>query len=150
MAIHNFQLHATWTGGRNDAAMIHAGNLQTMVSIPPEMDGPGIGTNPDEMLLGAAATCYMITLAAMLERSGIDATIALQSTAQVDVTKGVFTYKSITHTPTISVRGLTEQLEAKVSRYAHKAEETCMISKALRGNVAISVSETIEAIVEDE
>ena len=35
------------------------------------MDGPGIGTNPDEMLLGAAATCYIITLAAMLERSGI-------------------------------------------------------------------------------
>ncbi len=35
------------------------------------MDGPGVGTNPDEMLLGAAATCYIITLAAMLERSNI-------------------------------------------------------------------------------
>ena len=42
------------------------------------MDGPGIGTNPDEMLLGAAATCYMITLAAMLERSQIEATATLE------------------------------------------------------------------------
>jgi peroxiredoxin-like protein len=34
----------------------------TKISIPKEMNGPGIGTNPDEMLLGAASTCYIIYL----------------------------------------------------------------------------------------
>jgi Predicted redox protein, regulator of disulfide bond formation len=60
---------ARWTefGGE-----IASGQLQTKVSIPPEMDGPGIGTNPDEMLLGAAATCYIITLAAMFERAKLN------------------------------------------------------------------------------
>ncbi len=72
MAEHLFHLKADWPGLRNDIGTIDAGNLKTKVSIPPEMDGPGIGTNPDEMLLGAAATCYIITLAAMMERSKLE------------------------------------------------------------------------------
>ena len=94
MTEHIFKLEARWPGGRNSVGDIHAGNLQTNVSIPKEMDGPNEGTNPDEMLLGAAATCYMITLAAMLERARIDTnTQTLHSEGYVDVTNGVFTYK---------------------------------------------------------
>ena len=59
-------------GLRNDVGEISMKNLQTQVSIPKEMDGPEIGTNPDEMLLGAAATCYIITLAAIMQRSQLD------------------------------------------------------------------------------
>ena len=69
MTEHLFHLKANWPGNRNDIGEIRAENLQTRVSIPKEMEGPGEGTNPDEMLLGAAATCYIITLAAMMERS---------------------------------------------------------------------------------
>lgn len=71
MADHHFYLKANWPGNRNDVGTIESGNLITSISIPKEMDGPGEGTNPDEMLLGAAATCYIITLAAMMERSGL-------------------------------------------------------------------------------
>ena len=68
MAEHHFHLKANWPGLRNDIGTIETLNLQTEVSIPTEMDGPGVGTNPDEMLLGAAATCYVITLAAMMDK----------------------------------------------------------------------------------
>ena len=62
------------------------------------MGGPGTGTNPDEMLLGAASTCYLITLAAMLERSDITPDeLTLESEATVDVTNNVFTYERIVH-----------------------------------------------------
>ena len=47
MAEHLFHLKADWPGGRNDTGTIESGQLKTKVSIPPEMDGPGIGTNPD-------------------------------------------------------------------------------------------------------
>ena len=91
MTEHLFHLKANWPGGRNDVGDIHSGNLQTNISIPTEMDGPGIGTNPDEMLLGAAATCYIITLAAMMERSKVNTeNLEMNSTAIVDVTNGVF------------------------------------------------------------
>ncbi len=55
---HTFYLDAHWDGGRNSTGTIEAGNLKQSISIPKEMDGPGVGTNPDEMLLGAAATCF--------------------------------------------------------------------------------------------
>lgn len=146
MTEHLFHLTARWPGERNAVGDIKAGNLQTNVSIPKEMDGPGIGTNPDEMLLGAAATCYMITLAALLERAHIQTnTQTLQSVGTVDVTNGVFTYKKIVHKPTITLMpdATAAQIE-RVNRFAIKAEETCMISKALRGNVQLEVEATIQ------
>lgn len=49
MAKHHFYLKANWPGNRNDVGDIKSGRLETAVSIPKEMDGPGEGTNPDEM-----------------------------------------------------------------------------------------------------
>ena len=105
MAEHYFHLKADWPGLRNDIGTIDAGNLKTEISIPPEMDGPGIGTNPDEMLLGAAATCYIITLAAMMERSKLEkVALTMESVGVVDVTNGVITYKKIIHKPQIVLK----------------------------------------------
>jgi len=147
MAEHYFHLQANWPGGRNDVGEIKAGNLITRVSIPPEMDGPGIGTNPDEMLLGAAATCYIITLAAMLERSGIEKQeLTMNSDAIVDVTNGIFTYKKIIHRPQITLKsGSTEQDRKLALKLAEKAERSCMISRAIQGNVAIELDVSIES-----
>lgn len=143
MATHTFTLTIDWPQGRNSVGQLSAERLVTQISIPPEMDGPGIGTNPDEMLLGAAATCYIITLAAMFERSHIDADVALQSEGMVDVTNGVFTYKEIHHHVTITLNDKSERARKLAERYAYKAEETCMISKALKGNVDIQVHITM-------
>ena len=143
MAIHTFTLNIDWPGGRNAVGELVAERLQTKISIPSEMDGPGIGTNPDEMLLGAAATCYLITLAAMLERSEIEAQLDLKSEGLVDVTNGVFTYKEIHHYVDITLINKDERAIRLAERYAYKAEETCMISKALKGNVNIQVHLTL-------
>lgn len=141
MAEYHFHLTANWPGLRNDVGTIEAGNLITEVSIPPEMDGPGIGTNPDEMLLGAAATCYIITLAAMMERSKLDKeALTMESVGVVDVTNGVITYKKIIHKPLIVLKSdATEKDEALAQRLAEKAETSCMISRAIKGNVAVEL-----------
>jgi peroxiredoxin-like protein len=146
MAEHQFFLKANWPGLRNDVGEIASGNLKTKVSIPPEMDGPGIGTNPDEMLLGAAATCYIITLAAMIERSGLEKqALTMDSEGIVDVTKGVITYKKIIHRPHIILTmNATEKDRLLAFKLAKKAESSCMISRAVQGNVEIQ----LEAIVE--
>lgn len=143
MALHSFHLTANWPGLRNDVGTITTANLHTKISIPPEMDGPGIGTNPDEMLLGAAATCYIITLAAMLERSNIEKeSLTMTSEGIVDITNGIITYKKIIHRPRLI---LCAEKDLKVARkLAHKAESSCMISRALKGNVEIELEETLE------
>ncbi|WP_282142299.1 OsmC family protein [Cytobacillus oceanisediminis] len=145
MAEHQFQLKAYWPGLRNDAGEIETGGLKTKVSIPPEMEGPGIGTNPDEMLLGAAATCYIITLAAMMERSKLEKeNLTMESTGIVDVTKGVITYKKIIHRPVILLKAdATEKDHSLARKLAQKAEASCMISRAIKGNVEVELEETI-------
>jgi peroxiredoxin-like protein len=146
MAQHVFHLKAHWPGGRNDTGSIETKNLKTIVSIPPEMDGPGIGTNPDEMLLGAAATCYIITFAAMMERSKIKKIdLTMESEGIVDVTNGVITYKKIIHRPIVTIkRDLPKNISTLLQKLAIKAEHSCMISRALKGNVEVEAILTIK------
>lgn len=146
MALHSFYLKADWPGGRNNVGSIDAGNLKTKISIPQEMDGPGIGTNPDEMLLGAAATCYVITLAAMIERAKLPLKeMELDSEGIVDVTNGIFTYKRIIHRPTVVLDNTaTEKNYRRLERLVDRAEKSCMISRALQGNVTISVEANLK------
>ncbi|MYL58062.1 OsmC family protein [Virgibacillus halodenitrificans] len=145
MAEHHFHLKATWPGGRNSDGFIESTNLKTKISIPPEMDGPGIGTNPDEMLLGAAATCYVITLAAMIERAELPLeNMGLNSEGIVDVTKGVFTYKKIIHRPEVTLKeNATEEQINQLKKLVEKAEKSCMISRAIQGNVEIELEADI-------
>ena len=141
MANHHFHLKAEWPGGRNSEGYIETGNLRTKISIPPEMDGPGVGTNPDEMLLGAAATCYLITLAAMIERAALPLKeMSLESEGIVDVTNGVITYKKIIHKPSVALDGnATNEEYRKLEKLVTKAEKSCMISRAIQGNVEIAL-----------
>jgi peroxiredoxin-like protein len=150
MAEHHFHLKANWPGLRNDIGEIEAGNLKTKISIPPEMDGPGVGTNPDEMLLGAAATCYIITLAAMLERSGLEKdSLTMESEAIVDVTGGIFTYKKIIHRPHLILKShATEKDAALAEKLVRKAESSCMISRAIQGNVELKLQAAVEVAAE--
>lgn len=143
---HSFILKAQWDGGRNSEGRIEAGQLKTAISIPKEMGGPGVGTNPDEMLLGAAATCYLITLAAMMERGGLPVEkLTLESEGIVDVTNNIFTYVSITHKPYIILKSdASEQDINHARRLAEKAEGSCMISRAIAGNVILSTQPIIE------
>ncbi|MBP1969805.1 peroxiredoxin-like protein [Virgibacillus natechei] len=146
MATEHFHLKASWPGGRNSEGYIDAGNLQTKISIPTEMDGPGVGTNPDEMLLGAAATCYIITLAAMIERAELPLKeMSLESEGIVDVTNGVFTYEKIIHKPTVILQGGAPAGDRKrIEKLVEKAEKSCMISRAIQGNVELELEATIK------
>lgn len=149
MAEHHFHLKASWPGLRNDVGHIETGNLITKVSIPPEMDGPGIGTNPDEMLLGAAATCYIITLAAMMERSHLQKEhLTIESEGIVDVTKGVITYKKIIHRPQIVLKQSSSDKDYLLAlKLAKKAEASCMISRAIQGNVQIELLPAVKVAI---
>jgi peroxiredoxin-like protein len=145
MPEHSFHLKAHWPGLRNDVGEIESGNLKAQVSIPPEMEGPGVGTNPDEMLLGAAATCYIITLAAMMERSRLEKEdLTMTSEGIVDVTKGVITYKKIIHRPVIVLKSTATVNDEELARkLAERAESSCMISRAIKGNVEMGLEVSI-------
>lgn len=135
---HTFNCIAKFNGGYNGIGTIENRNLKTEISIPKEMNGPDIGTNPDEMLLSAAVTCFTITLSSIFERNHIPALIDhVHASATINNKKQVLTYESITYNVFLIS---TEQLdEKKIVRYVNKSEESCMITRALKGNVAVSI-----------
>ncbi|SDX82208.1 MULTISPECIES: OsmC family protein [Salimicrobium] len=141
MTKHHFHMKSTWPGGRGSVGTIEADKLKTEISIPEEMDGPGQGTNPDEMLLGAASTCYIITLAAMMERAELPVKeMDMDSEGVVSVTNGVITYEEIIHRPRVALeKGASESELEKLRKLAHKAESSCMISRAIAGNVKLTL-----------
>ncbi|MGO4272422.1 OsmC family protein, partial [Paenibacillus sp. TAF58] len=138
MSEHRFELKALWAGGIDGTGHIRAGNLNSAISVPSQLDGPGVGTNPEELLLGAAATCYLITLGMLLKRQGI-LTIELNSEIFVQSSPSMKVDKII-HRPRIAIPALTSQEDTdKISKAAYRAEQACMISKALKGNVEVIV-----------
>jgi len=146
MSEHHFYLKAHWPHCSKDTGNISTGNLVTQISIPTEMNGPGIGTNPDEMLLGAASTCYLITLAVMLEYKKLEKVdLTMESEGIVEVSPGgTPTYKKIIHRPLLTLKAnATDEDIMTAQKLAEKAEKSCMISRALQGNVEITTEATV-------
>lgn len=140
MAQHHFHLQASWTGDRLGQGEISAGNLHTAISVPQELGGPGIGTNPEEMLIGAAATCYLITLAAVLANRKLEISeLKLTSEGILNDERGL-QFQKIIHRPVVILAsGATSEQVETARKATDRAEQACMISKAIHGNVEVHV-----------
>lgn len=142
MTKHHFHLTVQWPGGRNGVGTVDCGHLQTRVSIDRCMDGPGVGTNPDEMLLSAAGSCYFMTLAALIQRAGLTVeSMALESEMTVGTNRqGGFVCETIVHRPqvTLSADASTDDMD-KLTRLVVAADRHCMVSNALQGNVEVQL-----------
>ncbi len=60
MVKHDFKVVTQWKGGRNEIGTVQGDLINEQISIPYSLGGQGIGTNPDEMLVSAASSCYII------------------------------------------------------------------------------------------
>jgi peroxiredoxin-like protein len=139
-----FQLEAAWHGGRLGTGELKAEGLQTAISVPREQGGPGVGTNPEELLIGAAMNCYIITLAAILEKRNLKVqSLTLKSEGILTVESGNLGFREIIHRPEMILADGDEKTAEAAVHAAHRAEQVCMISKAMRGNVEISVEPTV-------
>jgi peroxiredoxin-like protein len=145
MAQHTFHYEGSWNGGRSGKGQIKVGNLSSVISTPASINGLGEGTNPDEMLVGAAASCYMMTLAFALERRGVpveELTVASTGTASDE---GGLHFETIVHHPHIVLPAeADDQQIEKVHELVKFAESRCMVSKAVKGNVEVKVEATVE------
>lgn len=68
---YEFPLSVRWTAGRRTVASV-PGKDDLEVATPPEFKGGVEGVwSPEDLFVGAAATCFAVTLAAVAERRGI-------------------------------------------------------------------------------
>ena len=67
MVRHDFKVKTEWLGGREEVGKLRGDIINENISIL-FTRWPGEGTNPDELLVSAASSCYIISLAATLEK----------------------------------------------------------------------------------
>lgn len=144
---HDFKVQTSWQGGRNNVGNVQGDILSENISIPASLGGVGIGTNPDEMLVSAASSCYIISLAATLERAKFtDISIEQQSIGTACLNNGKFSMPKIVHHPQIQIPSdQIAQLEKRLPKLITIADNNCMISNAVRNNVDIKIYPIIQA-----
>ncbi|MEE1107910.1 hypothetical protein ETI05_01085 [Macrococcoides canis] len=136
--IHKFECTAKFDGGYHGIGSIDNRNLKTAISIPKEMDGPDVGTNPDELLLSAAVTCFTITLSSFLHKNNIPVSIDyINAEGFVEKERDQLYYRAIHYNVYLKTDDQID--DKKLIRYVNKAEQHCMITRALKGNVTINI-----------
>jgi osmotically inducible protein OsmC len=100
------------------------------------------GTTPEELIAAAHAACFSMALSADLEKAGKPATrVATEAACTIETVDGG---PKITRME-LKVRGKVAGLDqAGFAKAAAAAKNGCPVSKALQGNVAI----TLEAVLE--
>jgi osmotically inducible protein OsmC len=136
-----FEVELEWSGsGRDGAGKIATDDLALEYSTPKSMGGRGEGTNPEELLVCAVASCYSATLLGLLNRAGLPAT-AVRVVAAGTVT-GYPTqarFERLTVSPTIV--DADPQRSVEYDHAARVAHDRCFIGRTIDGNVDYKVGQ---------
>jgi osmotically inducible protein OsmC len=142
-----FERHADvdWTGsvmeGKGEAKA-GTGAFTLPVSFPARVGDPGGKTSPEELIAGAHATCLSMALSHGLASAGTPPTTltteAVCTFGQLDEGFGITSMR-------LTVRGVVEGLDdAGFKAAAEQAVADCPVSRALSGNVEISLDAALE------
>jgi peroxiredoxin-like protein len=145
--VHDYPVTVSWQGGRGGAGTITAdrsGSSQTL-GVPPEFQGTGVGTNPEELLAAAIASCYSITFGIIAENRKLPVvSIETKATGHVAQNGANFVYTDVVIAPEIRLTADATDDQVKMAEdMAHKADLYCIITNAVRDKVKIEVTPTI-------
>lgn len=139
---HSFHLQSVWLGNSDGDGTLTADRGATIeYGVPEDLGGKPGRSNPEDMLLAAVTSCYSITLALLAERKRLPVTrIDVEANGEVvrqpDKT---LKYTSIQLCPKIALSSTEEAHRKAALDMAHKADLYCVISRAVRGNIEITV-----------
>jgi osmotically inducible protein OsmC len=133
-----------WTGSIARGSGLASGRSGALSDLPITLASrfgePEGKTSPEELVAAAHAGCFTMALGSILAR-GRTPPEHLQVTATVTLeTSGTPTIAS----SQLDVRGVVPGVDpAAFDRAAHEAEQSCVVSRALQGNVEIGVHATL-------
>jgi osmotically inducible protein OsmC len=138
----------TWTGDlASGSGAVSAGTSQLFTDLPvswsTRTEAPAGETSPEELLAAAHASCFSMALAGALARGGTPPEhLHVSATVTFDKVGDAWTVVSSELDVVGVVPGLSE---ADFDSAAQNAKENCPVSRALRGNVNLSVTSTLES-----
>ena len=142
---HHFEINSSFAGDSNGDGVIRASDYELQYGLPKLFDGKGGRTNPEEMLMSSVAACYSLTLAVLAERrrlpiSKVDLSVRGEVVRQAG---GTLKFVSMQLKPRVFLNSTDESQVKAAEDMAHKAEQYCLISNAIRGSVELSVDPEI-------
>jgi osmotically inducible protein OsmC len=140
------QARATWNGdlakGSGEVSAISSGKFKGLpVSWAARTEAPQGMTSPEELLAAAHASCFSMALSAGLARKGTPPE-RLEVTATVTFDKIGDSWTVVSSD--LEVKGKIPGIDQEGFRVAAEAaKDGCPISRALRGNVALTVKSSL-------
>ena len=127
---HRFPVSIEWQEGRLTTAS-SPGKPDLDVATPPEFKGgiPGVWS-PEDLVVGATAACYAVTLLSVAERRGIQLLgLQVDGTGHVELASdGRFGFVAIELAATVEVEAAERSAAERAAHYAHEA---CLVGRAL-------------------
>jgi osmotically inducible protein OsmC len=121
------------TGGRDGAAKSNDGRLDIKLSSP---GTSGSGTNPEQLLAAGWSACFIGAMghAAAQRKIRVPADVAVDTEVDLVLTDGAYTLQARLN---ISLPGIEPEVARELAEAAH---QTCPYSKALKGNIDITLN----------
>lgn len=137
----------TWTGALTEGSgTVSAGTSELFTDLPvswgSRTESPGGRTSPEELLAAAHASCFSMALSGALARAGTPPDhVHVSATVTFDKVGDAWTVTRSELDVIGTVPGIDE---AAFDAAAQDAKDNCPVSRALAGNVELSVSATLE------
>lgn len=111
-------------------ALASSGLPELRTAPPADFDGPGDAWSPEQLLLGAVATCFTFTLRSVAQASKVawrQLELAVEGT--VDRSEGVTRFTEIVVRPRLTIPADADADRAR--RVLEKSEKACLVSASL-------------------
>lgn len=145
-----YRVHGHWNGGLNGHGVTDndRGTLHTEFSVPSTFGGPGGMTNPEEIFLSSACSCYLVTLALIADRMQIPVnhlSCEVEGHVIPDEQDG-YHFREIVLYPHMEIDGDEAKHEETIARAIRLAEQRCIISRAVKGSVKYDIQHSVAAV----
>ncbi len=129
---------AVWKGGIKDGGgtvSTESGALKDLAYSFAKRFGEEAGTNPEELIGAAHASCFSMALSGALGKEGLTADeISASSTVTISPKDGGFSIPEVHLTVTARIPGTDEATFLKI---AQGAKENCPVSKVLNATITM-------------
>jgi peroxiredoxin-like protein len=133
---HKYRALAWWTSGQTGLAKSDSAPNAIHFSAPPEFGGLDGRWTPEDLLLGALASCFTTTFRAIARYSKFEYTdLQVEVEGTVSKAESGYTFSEIILRPTLTIHD--EEKRDWALKLLQKTEAACLVSKALATTPAL-------------
>jgi peroxiredoxin-like protein len=126
-------------GPTGHATLTSPGVPELPTAPPLEFDGPGDAWSPEQLLLAAVASCFLLTFRAVARHSHLDlVSVSIETEGVVDRVDARTRFTEIVLRPHVVVLAGTDT--HRVRRALEKAEANCIVTASLTARLSVELA----------